>query len=73
MAVASQALRHPVLRAFWAYPALTVLGALATASHYTLDVITAPAVLVLAYAIPGLPAPGLRRHGTNGRARRRSH
>jgi hypothetical protein len=54
--LASQALvRHPVLRAaLAAYPALTVLDVLATANHYMLDVITAPAVVLLAYAIPGL-------------------
>lgn len=58
VAVASQALaRHRALRAaLWAYPALTVLDVIATANHYMLDVITAPAVLVLAYAIAALPA-----------------
>jgi hypothetical protein len=67
-AVASQALlRHPALRAaLWAYPALTVLDVLATANHYTLDVLTAPAVLLLACAIPGLPAFARRRAGSTG-------
>jgi hypothetical protein len=42
VAVASQVLaRHPVLRAaLSAYLALTVLDVLATANHYTLDVLT---------------------------------
>jgi hypothetical protein len=56
VAVATQALVHrPALRAvLWAYPALTVLDVLATANHYMLDVLTAPALLVLAYAAPKL-------------------
>src|SRR5262245_44680489 len=56
VAVATQALvRRPALRAaLWAYPALTVLDVLATANHYMLDVLTAPALLVLAYAAPRL-------------------
>jgi hypothetical protein len=33
----------------WAYPALTTLDVLATANHYMLDVITAPAVLLIGY------------------------
>jgi hypothetical protein len=43
-----------------------VLDVLATASHYTLDVLTAPAVPLLAYAIPGLPALVRRRAGSAG-------
>lgn len=43
---------HPVLRvAAWLYPVATIADVLATANHYLLDVITAPGVLVLAYAI----------------------
>lgn len=60
-AVARALVSHRALRAAcWAYPALTVLDVIATANHYLLDVITAPAVLVLAYAIAGLPALGRR-------------
>jgi PAP2 superfamily protein len=54
---ASALLRHPALRAaVWLYPAATVADVLATANHYLLDVITAPAVLLLAYAIAAAPA-----------------
>jgi len=58
VAVAAGALlRHPALRAAaWLYPAITVADVLATANHYLLDVITAPAVLLLAYAIAASPA-----------------
>ncbi|HEY7361023.1 MAG TPA: phosphatase PAP2 family protein [Streptosporangiaceae bacterium] len=57
-AVAATALlRRPALRAaVWLYPAVTVADVLATANHYLLDVITAPAVLLLAYAIAASPA-----------------
>jgi len=66
VAVATQALVHrPALRAaLWAYPALTVLDVLATANHYMLDVFTAPALLVLAYAAPRLRTLVRRRRGT---------
>jgi hypothetical protein len=54
---ASALLRHPALRAaVWLYPAVTVADVLATANHYLLDAITAPAVLLLAYAIAASPA-----------------
>jgi hypothetical protein len=66
VAVATQALvRRPALRAaLWAYPALTALDVLATANHYMLDVLTAPALLALAYAAPKLRALECRRRGT---------
>ncbi|HUD76861.1 MAG TPA: phosphatase PAP2 family protein [Streptosporangiaceae bacterium] len=45
----SSLLRHRALRiVIWLYPAATVLDVLATANHYLLDVITAPAILALA-------------------------
>ena len=53
-AVAATALlrRHRVLRLLvWLYPAATILDVLATGNHYLLDVILAPGVLVLAYAV----------------------
>ncbi len=51
VAVASSALlRRRLWRILvWAYPALTTLDVLATANHYMLDVIIAPAVLLLGY------------------------
>ena len=50
-------LRHRALRiVIWLYPAATVLDVLATANHYLLDVITAPAILALAYAAAAIPA-----------------
>jgi membrane-associated phospholipid phosphatase len=59
---ASALLRRPLLRALaWIYPALTVLDVLATGNHYLLDVITAPGVVLLAYAIAGLLALCRRR------------
>jgi hypothetical protein len=66
VAVATQALVHrPAMRAaLWAYPALTVLDVLVTANHYMLDVLTAPALLVLAYAAPKLRMLVCRRRGT---------
>jgi PAP2 superfamily len=49
---ASTLVRRPVWRAaLWLYPAATIADVLATANHYLLDVILAPAVLLLAYAI----------------------
>jgi hypothetical protein len=42
--------------AVWLYPAATVADVLATANHYLLDVITAPGVLLLGYAIASTPA-----------------
>ncbi|HXW46229.1 MAG TPA: phosphatase PAP2 family protein [Streptosporangiaceae bacterium] len=79
VAVAAAALLegHPVLRvAVWLYPVATVLDVLATANHYWLDVITAPGVLALAYAMALLPAAGRRfgllpRHRPTGSARLR--
>jgi hypothetical protein len=50
--------RRPLLRvAVWLYPVATVADVLATANHYLLDVITAPGLLLLGYAValtPGL-------------------
>lgn len=75
----STTLRTPALRALvWLYPAVTVLDVLATANHYWLDVITAPAVLVLAYGIAAVPEyirrHGLRRPGSlHVEARSRAH
>jgi hypothetical protein len=40
----------------WLYPVATVLDVLSTANHYMLDVVTAPAVVVLAYAIALAPS-----------------
>src|SRR5215831_16624423 len=57
-AVASSALlRRRLWRILvWAYPALTTLDVLATANHYMLDAIVAPAVLLLGYgAAAALP------------------
>jgi hypothetical protein len=59
----SGTLRTPVLKALvWLYPVVTILDVLATANHYWLDVITAPAVLALAYALAAVPEY-IRRHG----------
>jgi PAP2 superfamily len=56
-------LRRPVLRLLvWLYPLATILDVLATGNHYWLDVILAPGVLVLAYAIAAAPAQA-RRYG----------
>ena len=72
-------LRTPALRALvWLYPVATVLDVLATANHYWLDVITAPAVLALAYALAAVPEyirrRGARRPGwLRVDARSRSH
>jgi PAP2 superfamily len=63
-------LRRPVLRLLvWLYPLATILDVLATANHYWLDVILAPGVLVLAYAIAWAPAEA-RRYGLWPRLRR---
>ena len=49
--------RHPVLRVVvWLYPVATVLDVLSTANHYMLDVVTAPAVVVLGYGIALAPS-----------------
>jgi hypothetical protein len=58
VAVAATALvRKPLLRALvWLYPALTIADVLATANHFVLDVITAPGLLLLAYAVALSPA-----------------
>jgi hypothetical protein len=72
-------LRTPALRALvWLYPVVTILDVLATANHYWLDVITAPAVLALAYALAAGPEyirrHGLPRHGwPHVAARSRAH
>jgi PAP2 superfamily len=55
----SGVLRHPLLRAaLWLYPLATVADVLATANHYLLDVVTAPGLLLLAYAVALAPALG---------------
>ena len=64
--------RRPLLRAAaWLYPVATAADVLATANHYLLDVITAPGVVLLAYAIAFLPRfarrRGLVRGGGPGR------
>jgi hypothetical protein len=49
--------RRPLLRAaVWLYPVATVTDVLATANHYLLDVVTAPGLLLLGYAIALIPA-----------------
>jgi hypothetical protein len=49
--------RHRALRlAVWLYPVATVADVLATANHYLLDVITAPVILLLGYAIAAIPS-----------------
>jgi hypothetical protein len=56
-------LRQPALRLLvWLYPLATILDVLATGNHYWLDVVLAPGVLVLAYAIAAAPAQA-RRYG----------
>jgi hypothetical protein len=63
------ALRNPVLKALvWLYPVATTLDVLATANHYWLDVVTAPAVLAIAYALAAVPEY-IRRHGRTRRPR----
>lgn len=48
-------LRRPVWRVLvWAYPALTIADVLATANHYLLDIVVAPVVVGLAYAVAAL-------------------
>jgi hypothetical protein len=60
--------RRPLLRAVvWLYPVATVTDVLATANHYLLDVITAPGLLLLAYAV--VLAPALSRHVAQFRLR----
>ena len=49
--------RRPVLRAVvWMYPVATTADVLATANHYLLDVITAPAIVLLGYGLVLAPA-----------------
>jgi len=49
--------RQPILRAaIWIYPVATTADVLATANHYLLDVVTAPAIVLLAYGIALAPA-----------------
>ena len=58
-------LRRPLLRvAVWLYPVATVADVLATANHYPLDVITAPGLLLLGYAVA--LTPGLARQLLHG-------
>ncbi len=56
VAIVSQALlRRRLWRlAVWVYPALTMLDVLATANHYLLDVVAAPAAVALGYLLAGL-------------------
>jgi PAP2 superfamily len=66
----SSVLRQPALKLLvWLYPLATILDVLATGNHYWLDVILAPGVLVLAYAIALAPAQA-RRYGLWPRRRR---
>jgi hypothetical protein len=54
VAIAAGALlrRHRLWRAaVWLYPAATIVDVLATANHYLLDVILAPGLVLLAYAV----------------------
>jgi hypothetical protein len=47
----------PVLRVLvWMYPFVTATDVLATGNHYLLDIITAPGLLVLGYAVALTPA-----------------
>jgi hypothetical protein len=49
--------RRPILRAaVWMYPVATTADVLATANHYLLDVITAPAIVLLGYGLVLTPA-----------------
>jgi hypothetical protein len=49
--------RRPLLRAaLWVYPVATTADVLATANHYLLDVITAPALVLLGYGVALTPA-----------------
>jgi PAP2 superfamily len=49
--------RKPVLRVLvWLYPFVTAVDVLATGNHYLLDIITAPGLLVLGYAVALTPA-----------------
>ena len=49
--------RRPLLRAaVWLYPVATVADVLATGNHYLLDVITAPGLVLLGYAVALTPA-----------------
>jgi hypothetical protein len=49
--------RRPLLRAVvWLYPLATVADVLATGNHYLLDIITAPGLLLLGYAVALIPA-----------------
>jgi hypothetical protein len=52
-AIAGAALvRRPLLRALlWLYPVATIADILATANHYVLDVLTAPALVLAGYGI----------------------
>jgi hypothetical protein len=58
VAIAACALvRRPLLRAaIWVYPVATTADVLATANHYLLDVITAPAIVLLGYGLILTPA-----------------
>jgi hypothetical protein len=62
--------RKPLLRILvWLYPVVTVTDVLATGNHYLLDIITAPGLLLLGYAVALTPAFVRKlRHGQLGRA-----
>jgi hypothetical protein len=48
--------RRPLLRVIvWLYPVATVADVLATGNHYLLDIITAPGLLLLGYAVALTP------------------
>jgi hypothetical protein len=47
----------PLLRVVvWLYPVVTIVDVLATGNHYLLDIITAPGLLLLGYAVALTPA-----------------
>jgi hypothetical protein len=65
--------RKPALRVLvWTYPFVTALDVLATGNHYLLDIITAPGLLVLGYAVALTPAL-VRRLRTRQLVRQPSH
>jgi hypothetical protein len=58
----------PALRVLvWLYPFVTITDVLATGNHYLLDIVTAPGLLILGYAVA--LAPGLIRRLQRGRVR----
>jgi hypothetical protein len=60
--------RKPALRVLvWLYPLVTITDVLATGNHYLLDIITAPGLLLLGYAVA--LAPGFLRRLRHGDVR----